>query len=180
MRKSNIFLFAMACIIFGVITAWPDKISNQINGTSMCEDNNLRLELMTSNEIYQSDEAIKCYVKLSYIGEENSFIFYSGSPVIMFALEGGEYFNGEWDLMNKGLDRYEIFKKEPVEYAFKKYMGNHLNTDTRAVDFWRNFMSSDELKLDPGEYKIFARVSYYLIRGGEEFTITASKKIIVN
>ena len=142
-------------------------MQNQTDDASVCQDNYLKLELTTSSDTYRSDEAIECKATLTYIGEEDGFKFYSGDPVVMFALEGGAFFHGEQDMLNVGVDRYEILRGEPIEYRFEKYVGSHLTADKEAVDFWANFLQEDELKLEPGRYKMFAKISYCLTLGGE-------------
>jgi hypothetical protein len=89
-------------------------------------DKNLQLALVFSKPVYNSHEPIICKAILSYIGEEAFFDFYSGKPVIMFAIEGDRYFNGQKDLLQKGLYSCTIKKNYPLEYPFKKYKGEPL------------------------------------------------------
>lgn len=142
-------------------------------------EDQLRLELMISAGEYKADEPIECKAVLSYVGERETFEFYSGDPVVMFAIDGGQYFNGEKDLLNKGQYSHIIHKGEPIEFSFVKYVGWHLNTNEAAVSFWKNFLMDEELVLEPGEYEIFARCSYMLEQGGESSTITVSEKVTV-
>ena len=139
----------------------------------------LQLEIELSDSVYRAGDPIDCKAILSYVGEENSFKFYSGEPVVMFAIGGDGYFNGELDLLNKGMYCYSIERGTAIEYPFKKYIGNHFNSDENAVDFWREFSEEKDLVLKPGEYEIFARCSYSLNPGDEFTTITVSEKIIV-
>lgn len=139
----------------------------------------LQLELVLSDGEYKAGEPIECKAVLSYVGKEETFEFYSGDPVVMFAIGGGQYFNGEKDLLNKGQYSQIIHKGEPIEFPFVKYVGWHLNTNEAAVKFWENFLMDEELVLEPGEYEFFAQCSYMLEPGGESITITASEKVIV-
>jgi len=139
----------------------------------------LQLELILSHDEYKANTPIDCKAVLSYVGEADYFEFCSGEPLVMFAIAGGEYFKGELDLLNKGQCFWKITKYEPIEVPFRKYKGWHLNTDKEAVLFWESFLVDEELKLEPGEYEIFARCVYASEPGGEYTTITQSKRIIV-
>ena len=142
-------------------------------------DEELQLELILSAEEYKAGEPIECKAVLSYTGEDECFEFLSGDPVVMFAIDGGKYFDAEKSLLNKGVDPQIIYKDEPMEFPFKKYVGFHLNTDEEAVSFWENFLKDEELVLEPGEYEIFAQCWYVLEMGGEVTTITVSEKVTV-
>lgn len=139
----------------------------------------LRLELILSAREYKADEPIECKAVLSYVGEGKTLEFYTGDPVVMFAIGGGQFFNGEKDLLNKGQYSKTIRSGKPIEFPFKKYVGWHLNTDEAAVSFWENFLKDDELVLEPGEYEIFAQCAYALELGGEYSTLTVSEKVTV-
>lgn len=139
----------------------------------------LQLELILSAREYKAGEPIECKAVLSYVGEGESFEFYSGDPIVMFAIGGGQHFNGEKDLLNKGQYSQIIYKNEPIEFPFVKYVGWHLNTDEDAVSFWEDFLVDEELTLEPGEYEIFAQCSYALEPGSESTTITVSEKVTV-
>lgn len=143
------------------------------------DDEELQLELILSAEEYKASEPIECKAVLSYTGDEESFEFLSGNPVVMFAIDGGKYFDAERDLLNKGVDPQIIYKDEPIEFPFEKYVGWHLNTDEAAVSFWENFLMDEELVLEPGEYEIFAQCWYMLELGGQVTTITVSEKVTV-
>lgn len=153
----------------------------KVNSDTKANDSQekLRLELILSAKEYKAGEPIECRAVLSYVGEGTSFEFYSGDPIVMFAIGGGQYFNGEKDLLNKGQYPRIIYKNEPIEFPFVKYVGWHLNTDEGAVSFWKEFLMDEELVLEPGEYEIFAQCSYALEPGSESTTITVSEKVTV-
>lgn len=52
----------------------------------------LRLELILSAREYKADEPIECKAVLSYVGEGKTLEFYTGDPVVMFAIGGGQFF----------------------------------------------------------------------------------------
>ncbi len=143
-------------------------------------DRNLQLELVCSQSVYDSNEPIDCTAILSYIGEEDSFDFYTGDPAMMFAIGGGQYFNGQSDLLQLDVfNHFTIEKDHPIEFPFVKYMGFHLGRDQDAVDFWNEFLAKDEFLLEPGDYEIFAAVWYVLTPGDKSSIITVSKTITV-
>ncbi len=150
--------------------------------TTVGRDRNLQLELVCSQSVYDSNEPIDCTAILSYIGEEDSLDFYTGDPAVMFAIGGGQYFNGQRDLLQRhSLNQHTIEKDHPIEYPFIKYMGTHSNKDQDAVDFWNEFLAKDEFLLEPGDYEIFAAISYMLTpgTGDTSSTIIVSKTITV-
>lgn len=126
------------------------------------QDENLRLELVLPKSKYQKDEEITCKAILTYIAEGQTFEIFTGDPVVMFAIDGGEHFRGDLDLLQKGLYAQKIEKDEPVEYPFKKYVGRHLGSDEDAVKFWKEFLAEQQLILPPGKYEILAKVNYRL------------------
>lgn len=144
-------------------------------------DNNLQLELVISKSEYASNEPIDCKAILSYVGNENSFSFHSGEPIVMFSIGGNKYFKGALDLINKGFYLHTIEKEKPEEYLFSKNFGSYVSSDTEAAEFWRDFHSSNELLLDSGEYEIFAQVNYAITPGelNSYHTITVKKAITV-
>lgn len=159
-------------LLVGLISCAKEEYSEDFNEM-------LQLELIMSDCVYEANTPIDCKAVLSYTGDEDFFHFYSGDPVIMFAIGGPGYFNGESDLLNKGAYLYTINKDNPIECNFKKYIGNHLNTDEAAVDFWKRFVEEDDLLLDVGDYEIFAKCSYSLSPGEETITVIAKEKISV-
>jgi len=173
MKRRIVFLMLVGLFTMLFISACSD--GNLI----AAQDKNLQLELVFSRSVYSSNEPIECKAILSYIGAEDSFDFYSGKPIVMFSIGGSQFFNGKTDLLQKGLYSFTIQKDAPLEYPFSKYKGTHLNTDKDAIDFWNKFLAKDELLLEPGDYKIFAQVSYALTPGDTSSTITVSKTITV-
>ncbi len=125
------------------------------------QDENLSLELVLPKSRYQKDEEIICKAVLTYIGEDQTFEFFTGDPAVMLAIDGGEYFNGDLDLIQRDvrLSR-KIEKGAPVEYPLKKYAGIHLESDEDAVQFWKEFLEQEQLILPPGRYEIIAKISY--------------------
>ena len=125
------------------------------------QDENLSLELVLPKSKYQEDEEIICKAVLTYIGEDQIFEFSTGDPAVMFAIDGGEYFKGDLDLIQRDvLLPRKIERSTPVEYPFKKYTGTHLDSDEDAVKFWRKFLAREQLVLAPGKYEIIAKVHY--------------------
>lgn len=139
----------------------------------------LKLDLRLSDTVYDSDEPIEFDAVLTYAGQEDSFTFYSGEPVVMFAIEGGEFFRGEIDLINLGMKKFTIPKNNPKVYPYRKTVGWHLNSDQDAVQFWKEFMETDELFLPPGTYIIWAQCAYMTEPGGECTIITTRNRITV-
>ncbi len=125
------------------------------------QDENLSLELVLPKSRYREDEEITCKAVLTYVGDDQTFEFFTGDPLLKFAIGGGEYFNGDLDLVQRDvICPQKIEKGVPVEYPFKKYMGRHLDSDESAVKFWKEFLAQEQLILPPGKYEIIARVSY--------------------
>lgn len=126
-------------------------------------DGKLRLELVLPKSRYRENEAITCHAVLTYVGEKDTFTFLAGEPVVMFAIGGGEYFNGDYDLVQK--EAYypqKIEKNQPIEYPFQKYIGVHLGSVEKAVRFWKEFLAQEDLILAPGKYEIIASINYGL------------------
>lgn len=168
-KKTIIFCAALVlCICLAIVSLLP-----------LTRREPLKLELVLSDTVYKANEPIECKAILSYVGSEESFQFYSGDPVIMFAIGGGEYFNGETDLLNKGQRVITIQKNNPIESPFVKYQGWHLNSDAEAAAFWQSFLNEEDLVLEPGDYVIYAQCAYALEQGGEYTIITTSKRITV-
>lgn len=139
----------------------------------------LHLELITDKTIYTANEPITCKAMLKYTGSENSYSFYSGDPIIMLSISGGEYFNGESDLINKGTYKQTIQKNEPIEVPFTSYVGLHLDSDLNAVEFWNDFSKNQELILPSGEYELMAKVICYREQGTGRTILTDSVMIVV-
>ena len=125
------------------------------------QDENLSLELILPKSRYQKDEEIICKAVLSYIGEDQTFEFFTGDPTVKIAIGGGKYFKGELDLVQRDvIVSQKIEKGAPVEYPLKKYAGIHLESDEDAVRFWKEYLAQEQFTLPPGKYEIIAKISY--------------------
>lgn len=125
------------------------------------QDQNLSLELLLPKSRYQKDEEITCKAVLTYVGEDQTFDFFTGDPAVKIAIGGGKYFKGELDLVQRDvIVSQKIEKGAPIEYPLKKYTGTHLKSDEDAVQFWKEFLAQEQFALPPGKYEIIAKISY--------------------
>lgn len=96
--------------------------------TNVVSDDFLRLELIVSDTEYIVDEPIECKAILTYVGKGESFTFYPNDPIVKIVIDGGEYFNGVYDLVSKDIimPTVTIYKNQPMEFPFVKYGGTYL------------------------------------------------------
>lgn len=167
LSNSKIYLLFFMTLIFGSLLTCCGTTSP------------LQLELQMDKTSFSPNEPITCKAVLKYTGSESNYTFYSGEPIIMFSISGGEYFNGESDLINKGIYKQTILKDEPIEVPFTSYIGWHLNSDQDAVDFWNSFSNNKELMLPAGEYVLMAKVIYYREQGTRRTLLSDNISIIV-
>lgn len=148
---------------------------------NMVSDDFLQLELILSDTEYAVGEPIECKAILTYIGKGDSFTFYPNDPIVKIVIGGGEYFNGEADLVSKDiiLPTVTIYKDQPMEFPFVKYGGSYLGTDEKAAVFWEEFLAEEELLLEKGEYEMIAYCLYNTELPGKWETLMVREKIIV-
>jgi len=139
------------------------------------------LELIVSDTEYIVDEPIECKAILTYVGKGESFTFYPNDPIVKIVIDGGEYFNGVYDLVSKDIimPTVTIYKNQPMEFPFVKYGGTYLKSDKKVEAFWKEFMEEEALFLEKGEYEIIACCQHRAEKGKESQTLMVSEKIVV-
>lgn len=152
-------------------------------------NNDLQLQLMLPKHKFEAGEPIECKAVLTYVGEEDTVTIFYNNPIVIFTLDGGEYFHGDrygWAVhdVNNAPAAARILKKgEPMEIPFQKqqHWFTGLLDDTEKA-FWEDYKASPELTLEPGNYEIIAHFAYSLKRvtaHGPFEKIDVSETIIV-
>ena len=184
MKKKTIifYLFLFAASLF--LLAY--------SGSSPKEKPPLQLELVLQKHRFEAGEPIACTAQLTYVGDEDAVKVYLTNPVVIFTVDGGEYYHGDhywWaahDIQNEPAITRILKKGEPIEFPFQKQQhwfsafDGVLDDEEKA--FWENYKSTPDLTLEPGRYKIYARCGYslkYATAHGPFEEITVSETIVV-
>jgi len=122
-------------------------------------ENNFRLKLYADQSVYSTNEIIKIWAALEYIGDENSVTIWHGDPYIVFSITDGADFYVD-GFINCVLISTELEKGEQYRFDYGK-SGVY---DPKAPDagFWRKFFQEEELKLPAGTYTISVDGAFYL------------------
>lgn len=166
----------------------------------------LQLELVLPKHRFEAGEPIECKAVLTYTGDEDEIELYLRNPSMIFVVDGGEYMNEDqygWTAIRDVLPATPALtrileKGVSVEYPFEKQQdgyyqytiaadGEEKTIIERTIDeeekaFWEHYRSSSELTLEPGRYKIIARLGYsleYVTAHGPFEEIVVSETIIV-
>ncbi len=153
------------------------------------ENTDLQLQLMLPKYEFEAGEPIDCTAVLTYVGEEDSATIFYNNPIVIFTLDGGEYFHGDrygWvvrDVSNEPAVARSLKRGEPLEIPFQKqqHWFTVLPDDTEKA-FWEDYKATPELTLEPGTYEMIAHVAYSLKRvtaHGPFEELTASATITV-
>lgn len=151
----------------------------------------LQLELVLPKKQFEAGEPIECKAVLTYVGEEDEITVCFRNPMVVFVVDGGKYLHEDqygWRTGGGIRDIIRVIKKgETIEIPFqKRQYGNSFlqrnDEDEEERAFWDHYLSSSELTLEPGRYKIIVHCSYslsndYLLPDYQY--ISTSKKITV-
>ena len=171
--KKRLFFLLMIMILCGSLISCTKK--------NVVSDDLLQLELIISDTEYAIGEPIECKAILTYIGKGDSYTFYPNDRIVKIVIDGGEYFNGVYDLVSKDIiyPAVTIYKDQSMEFSFVKYGGTYLESDKEAAAFWKEFMEEETLFLEKGEYEIIACCQHRAEKGKECQTLMVSEKIVV-
>ncbi len=182
-RTIGLYLLLFAAALF--LTAYSGAVPK--------EKPLLQLELVLPKKQFKAGEPIECKAVLTYVGEEDLIKVYFDNPIITFSLDGGEYLHGEMadyprnDVLPVPPARTMAMKKgEAIEFWFQKQqyaaLGSRNFAEEEAEAFWDHYLSSSELVLEPGRYRILARCRYsftYVLSSGPFREINVIESIIV-
>ncbi len=195
-RTIVLYLLLFAAVLF--LTAYSGAVPK--------EKPPLQLELVLPKHRFEAGEPIECKAVLTYTGDEDDIKLYLRNPSMIFVVDGGEYMHEEQygttavrDVLPATPALTSVLKKgETVEYPFEKQQDGYYRyriigdkeektLTTRTADeeeeaFWEKYRSGPELTLEPGRYKIIARLGYsleYVTAYGPFEEIVVSETIIV-
>ena len=122
-------------------------------------ENDFSLKFHADNSVYSTDEAIKIWATLEYVGDENSVTIWHGDPYIVFSITDGADFYIS-DFIHDILTSTVLEKGEQYRFDYVKSGG--WDTEGPDADFWENFFQEEELKLPAGTYTISVDGEFYL------------------
>ena len=184
MKKNRIVLYFLLLAAALFLTAYSGSVPK--------EEPQLQLELVLSKNKYEAGEPIECKALLTYVGDQDEIKVYFRNPAVTFVVDGGEYMRKDqynWATRDVFLAAgTRILKKgEPLEIPFQKHQykasfSQRTTGDEAENEFWENYRSTSELMLEPGRYKMYARLGYslkYATLSGPFEEIVISKKFTV-
>lgn len=138
--------------------------------------------IYTEKQVYTTNEDIKVYADVKYIGSEKQLDVIGGFSCISFNINGTKYFTGEQGAaVTPAISQKHTFKKnELVRYDFTKSGG--WSQDEKNAEFYKQFYSIKDLKYPADEYTVTAVFSCYTDENdasGSTITIQKSIKIKV-
>lgn len=152
-------------------------------------NHDLQLQLVLPKHQFEAGEPIECKAVLTYVGEEDSVTIFYNNPIVIFTLDGGEYFRGDrygWavrDVYNAPAVTRTLKKGEPLEIPYQKQQHQFTGLmDDAEKAFWEDYKASPELTLEPGKYEMIVHFAYSLKRvtaHGPFEKIDVSETIIV-
>ena len=170
----------------GSVTEFLEQ-NNKLDTDS--NNNDLQLQLVLPKHQFEAGEPIECKAVLTYVGEEDSVTIFYNNPIVIFTLDGDEYFRGDrygWavrDVYNAPAVTRTLKKGEPLEIPYQKQQHQFTGLlDDAEKAFWEDYKASPELTLEPGKYEMIAHFAYSLKRvtaHGPFEKIDVSETIIV-
>ena len=134
-------------------------------------NHDLQLQLVLPKHQFEAGEPIECKAVLTYVGEEDSVTIFYNNPIVIFTLDGGEYFRGDrygWavhDVNNAPAVARTLKKGEPLEIPYQKQQHQFTGLmDDAEKAFWEDYKASPELTLEPGKYEMIVHFAYSLKR----------------
>lgn len=122
-------------------------------------EHNFCLKLYTDSSVYSTEDVIKIWATLEYIGDEDSVTIWHGDPYIVFSITDGA------DFHSGGLQFNELLHTKLLrgkEYRFDYSKSGGYDDTAPDADFWEEFYQDDDLKLPAGTYCILAEGDFYL------------------
>ena len=85
MKSIKISVLFLVFLLALVACQNPQKQVQQVQIVAG-KTNDFTLKLYTDNSVYSTDEAIKIWATLEYVGDENSITIWHGDPYIVFSI----------------------------------------------------------------------------------------------
>ena len=158
MKSIKISVLFLVFLLALVACQNPQKQVQQVQIVAG-KTNDFTLKLYTDNSVYSTDEAIKIWATLEYVGDENSITIWHGDPYIVFSITDGADFYIS-DFIHDILTSTVLEKGEQYRFDYVKSGG--WDTEGPDADFWENFFQEEELKLPAGTYTISVDGEFYL------------------
>lgn len=161
--KKTLIVMTILIMIFAVSACFPtgDQVVEETTVADTVHNEDFMLTIVADNSVYKADEPIACYATIEYMGEEPIAIYHA-DPLLVFSIEGGEYFHGDY-ARNDVLERTTFENKDEVlpderRFAFQKSGG--WSADDPNADFYEEFYKDKELQLPAGEYTLSTIMEY--------------------
>lgn len=157
MKKSLIIL--MAALVLVLFAACVPNQGKEVEETTIghtATNDEFELSIVADNSVYKADEAIMCYALLEVMGEESITVLHS-DPLVVFYIEGEEYFNGDYARQDS-LNRTMFVPGDEKSFGFQKSGG--WSADDPNASFYEEFYADDELRLPSGEYTLGVQIEY--------------------
>jgi len=149
---------------------------NAVLNRDDCSNNYFEMRLFSDKKEYRTNEKIRLWATLEYIGNKDSIQIWHGGGFMLFYITDGEDFNLEpiitLPLLSTTLERGRV-------YAFDYYKSGGWGTDDPKADFWEQFFKEQDLFLPQGNYTITLRGAFSLTPTGRDIDLTCKINIIV-
>lgn len=154
------------------------ETAGEIDDTMQDYNKLFELNLYSDKNSYKTNEKIKIWATLKYIGENSKMKIWHADPYISFYISDGKDFN-TGGTFNTILATTELEKEKLYHFDYSKSGG--FSADDPKADFWKKFYSEKDLYLPEGEYTIKVSTAFSLTEKIQENKSSLSQefKIVV-
>ncbi len=116
-----------------------------------CTTDDFEMKLFTTKTTWRTDEAIKIWATLKYVGDSKDITIFYAPPYMNFCISGEDEFYGG-GLAITILDHTTL--KRGKLYSFDYNKAGAYDGNAPDADFWKEFYEDPELHLPAGTYTI--------------------------
>lgn len=127
----------------------PGLSQNEISVS--CNDSNFEISLFSDKYEYKTNEKIKIWATLKYVGNNDQITIWHGEPYMLFSITDGKNFNSEAVVLT--ILKSTVLDKNKL-YHFDYQKSGGYDADGPNADFWEKFYNEKDLLLPEGEYII--------------------------